>query len=87
MRLLKEMFIIFLGIAAAIYLINPTLGILEFLPDNLPLVGNIDEATATALLLSVLGYYGLDLTRIFGRRAQHPLVPQAPSRSVQPPSR
>jgi len=77
MRLFKEMFVIFLGIAAFIYLVNPTAGFIEFLPDNLPLVGNIDEGTAALILISVLRYYGLDLSRLFGGRAnpQHPLVP------------
>ncbi len=39
---------IILGI---IYLLNPTAGFLELIPDNLPLIGNLDEAGATALLL------------------------------------
>ncbi|MBZ0296407.1 MAG: DUF1232 domain-containing protein [Anaerolineae bacterium] len=43
-RLLKEMTIISLALVAGIYLINPTAGILEFIPDNLPLIGNLDEA-------------------------------------------
>ena len=34
-----------------IYLLNPTLGIVEFIPDFLPLVGNIDELIATLLLI------------------------------------
>lgn len=41
-------------IIAAIYLLNPTAGIFEWIPDNLPIVGNLDEAAATALLI-----YGL----------------------------
>lgn len=68
MRLLKEMMVIGVGAIALLYLVNPTAGILEFIPDNLPVVGNLDEAGATALLLSVLGYYGIDLTRVFGQR-------------------
>lgn len=39
---------ILLGI---IYIVNPTAGIIEFLPDALPIVGNLDEAGATALVL------------------------------------
>jgi hypothetical protein len=38
-------------IVGVIYLINPTAGILELLPDNVPLVGNLDEAGATALVI------------------------------------
>lgn len=39
---------------AAIYLLNPTAGVFELLPDALPVVGNLDEAAMTALLLSCL---------------------------------
>lgn len=77
MRLFKEMFVILAGILAFIYMVNPTAGFIEFLPDNLPLIGNIDEGTAALILISVLRYYGLDLSRLFGGRAaqQHPLIP------------
>ncbi|MCB0785690.1 MAG: DUF1232 domain-containing protein, partial [Flavobacteriales bacterium] len=50
------------------YLVNPTMGLFEFLPDNLPLVGNVDEATATMVLLGVLRYFGWDLTNLFSER-------------------
>ena len=61
MRILREMLI--LGIAAflVIYLINPTAGFIELLPDNLPLVGNLDEATAVIFLLRILAYYGINV--------------------------
>ncbi len=55
------------GIIASIYLINPGMGIFELIPDNLPLIGNLDEAAATVLLISVLKYFGVDLTRLFTR--------------------
>jgi uncharacterized membrane protein YkvA (DUF1232 family) len=34
-----------------VYIINPTAGFIEFIPDNIPLIGNLDEAGATALLI------------------------------------
>lgn len=34
------------------YLLNPTLGVFELIPDNLPLVGNMDEGVAAMLMLS-----------------------------------
>ncbi len=34
-----------------LYILNPGLGIFELLPDNLPVVGNLDEAGATALAI------------------------------------
>lgn len=53
--------IINIGIAilCAIYILNPTAGFLEFIPDNLPVVGNLDEASATAGLLYALSNLGL----------------------------
>lgn len=53
---------------AGLYLINPTAGILEFIPDNLPLVGNIDEAGAALMMISGLRYFGIDLGALFGHQ-------------------
>lgn len=44
-----------------VYLANPTLGVFEFIPDNIPGIGNLDEATAMAIFLSCLGYLGIRL--------------------------
>ena len=54
LRLIKEMVIIGLGVLGLIYLLNPTAGILELLPDNIPFVGNLDEAMAVLLVTSTL---------------------------------
>ena len=53
------------GLFGLIYLINPGAGVLEILPDNLPIIGNIDEAAASTILIWALAYFGLDITRIF----------------------
>lgn len=37
-----------------IYLLNPTFGLLELIPDNLPIVGNLDEGAA-----AIAFWYGL----------------------------
>lgn len=65
---MKKLLVALAGVLAFVYLANPTLGVFEFLPDNLPLVGNIDEATATMVLLGVLRYFGWDLTNLFVKR-------------------
>ncbi|NJK91319.1 MAG: DUF1232 domain-containing protein [Blastochloris sp.] len=39
------------GALSFLYLLNPGFGLFEFLPDNLPGVGNLDEGTAGVLLL------------------------------------
>ena len=44
-----------------IYLVNPTAGMVELIPDVVPFIGNLDEATATALLLGCLSYFGIEL--------------------------
>lgn len=41
-----------LAIIGVLYLLNPTLGILEFIPDNLPIIGNLDESVAVMLVLA-----------------------------------
>ena len=52
---------VIVGIVCLIYLVNPTAGVLEFIPDNLPFVGNLDEAAATTGLLLALSKLGLNL--------------------------
>lgn len=54
------------------YLLNPTWGVIELIPDNIPFVGNIDEATAAAVLIACLRYFGLDLTRFWKRKRPMP---------------
>ena len=47
-----------------LYLFNPGAGFIEFIPDNIPVVGNLDEVAATMLLLRCLAYFGLALTHL-----------------------
>jgi len=49
-----------LALLSAVWLMNFTIGIVE-IPDNLPLVGNIDEAAAAWLLFSSLSYLGINI--------------------------
>ena len=35
-----------LSAVGLVYLLNPTAGLIELIPDNFPLVGNLDEAAA-----------------------------------------
>lgn len=65
---LKDIVMLLLGVISGLYIINPTAGVLELIPDIIPVLGNLDEAAATALLLSVLSYFGYDLTSWFRSR-------------------
>ena len=64
---MKKYIVVVLGLLAALYIVNPGAGVFELIPDNLPLVGNLDEAAAVALLLMCLRYFGIDLTNLFRR--------------------
>ena len=63
----KKPIVFCLGLLSALYILNPTAGLFEIIPDNLPFIGNLDEAAAVALLLMCLKYFGIDLPNIFRR--------------------
>jgi len=63
---LKKLGVFFLGLICAIYLLNPTAGFFELIPDTLPFIGNLDEAAAMATLLICLRYFGIELPDWFG---------------------
>lgn len=42
------------GIVGLLYLLNPTMGFLELIPDNLPVVGNLDEGAAAILVWNAI---------------------------------
>ena len=72
MRVIKALLVLVLGLLSGAYLLNIGAGVVEFIPDNLPIVGNLDEASATLLLMSCLAYFGIDL-RGFVRRPEEKL--------------
>jgi len=43
-------FIYLTGLVSIIYLLNPTAGIIELIPDNIPFLGNLDEGVAALLI-------------------------------------
>jgi uncharacterized membrane protein YkvA (DUF1232 family) len=55
------------GLLGLLYLLNPGAGIFELIPDNIPLIGNLDEAAAVLLILNCLRFFGIDFTRYFIR--------------------
>lgn len=44
----------FLALIGLLYLLNPGVGFIELIPDNIPFIGNLDEGGATLAL-----WYGL----------------------------
>lgn len=71
---MKSVIVAILGLVSILYIINPTFGIFELIPDNLPLVGNLDELAASTLLLSCLSYFGIDLFNLFRKDKADPTV-------------
>lgn len=65
--MIKNILVLLAGLLSLVYLVNPTAGVLELIPDNLPIIGNLDEAAACALILAAFRYYGIDLTSFLGR--------------------
>lgn len=59
---------IFVGAMAVLYLFNPTAGFFEFIPDNIPILGNLDEAAAVVLIISVLQHFGIKVPDFFKER-------------------
>lgn len=64
---MRKIGIMVIGLLSLLYLLNPGAGIFELIPDNIPYIGNLDEAGAVALLLACLRYFGFDLTNFFRR--------------------
>ena len=53
---IKKVIAVVLGLLSALYLVNPTAGIFELLPDAIPFVGNVDETLAAYVLYSSIEY-------------------------------
>ncbi len=56
-------------ILGAVYVLNPTFGV-DLLPDNLPILGNLDEAAALLLVVGSLRYLGIRLPDFLERWLQ-----------------
>jgi uncharacterized membrane protein YkvA (DUF1232 family) len=54
---MKKFTAVLLALLSAFYLINPTAGVFELLPDVIPFVGNVDESLAAYVLYSCIEYF------------------------------
>lgn len=61
----KNILVVVIGLLSVLYLFNPTAGVFELIPDNIPGIGNLDEGTAMFLLLACLRYFGFDVANFF----------------------
>jgi hypothetical protein len=58
-----SLIVVMMGLASAAWLFLP----IPDLTDVLPVLGNIDEAAATAIIISCFAYFGVDIGAFFGR--------------------
>ena len=68
MKFIRDLPVLASGTVSALYLLNISFGVAEFIPDNIPIFGNLDEAAATALLINCLAYFGVDVGRFLRRK-------------------
>jgi len=61
MRFLKILVFLLGGSLGVVYLLNPGAGVIEFIPDALPIIGNLDEAAAVGLVVTC--FQGLQAMR------------------------
>lgn len=54
---MKKFLVGLIGAISVIYLFNPSAGVLELIPDNIPIIGNLDEGAACYLLYSCIEYF------------------------------
>ncbi|MBU0483937.1 MAG: DUF1232 domain-containing protein [Proteobacteria bacterium] len=58
------------GIISLLYLLNIGAGFIELIPDNIPVIGNLDEAAAALLLINYLRYLGIDILSYFKKSSK-----------------
>ena len=62
---MKKTLSVVLIVLSTLYILNPTAGVFELLPDNIPFVGNIDELFAFYVLFASFQYYRTGDVNVF----------------------
>jgi uncharacterized membrane protein YkvA (DUF1232 family) len=75
----QDITVIGAALFAVFYLINPTAGFIELIPDNIPLIGNLDEAGAVFILISALKYFGFEMPNIFKKEEKQKAADSKPT--------
>ena len=60
--MIKNILVAVAGLLSLVYLLNPGAGVFEIIPDNFPIIGNLDEAAAVAIILAAFRYYVVQLS-------------------------
>lgn len=54
-------------LVSSLWILNLSAGIFFEIPDNIPIVGNLDEAFFTMVFLASLSYFGIEIPFLRGR--------------------
>ena len=84
--MIKNVLVAMAGLLSLVYLLNPGAGVFELIPDNFPIIGNLDEAVAVAIILAAFRYYGIDLTSFLGRGVRDRSNSSGKKDGPEPPS-
>ena len=73
-------------ILSTLFLLNLTFGVIE-IPDNLPIIGNVDEVLASGVFFACLSQLGINVLPFY-RVLQDRRVarPRTPTRNIEHPS-
>lgn len=63
----KDYLVAIIGLVGVLYTLNFGFGVIEILPDNIPIIGNIDEAFALFLVYSSAEYFDINIKSLFKR--------------------
>jgi hypothetical protein len=77
--IVKTLFVVVTGLIGLVYLLNPTAGFLELIPDNIPIIGNLDEAAATLLVVNTVRYLRGSYS---GKKNKKEQLPEGPGKPV-----
>ena len=71
------------AILSSAYLLNIGYGIVDLIPDNLPVAGNLDEVVASLVLFVCLNSLGIGPDRLFKRKRPYPTSKNQNSPPIQ----
>lgn len=70
-KIINTIIVVFIGILSFMTVFKIGQQHIEFIPDHLRGIGNVDEAAAGVLLVKCLHYLGLDFVKIFEKETEH----------------
>ena len=78
----QDLAVIGTALFAVFYILNPTAGFIELIPDNIPIIGNLDEAGAVLIIISAIKYFGFSIPDIFKKEVKQKDKNSKPTMSI-----